>query len=561
MSFSLFGERTFGFNNPNNSFEKNSVATPFINPNGGYAPQNPPTMPLSPTGYQRGGLFTPPAPSYFPPPNPTHPCNGRGGASCECGGSCRKGEDSLNLKNNFPPTPDPIGPQDLTYENNIIQDILLRSPGSASEMIFKFPEGKGIDKVQSNVESREKMTIAIDSSRYPNIKVDLSATNLGNNIWRFYNGRSSKDVYIDPILPMEILNTISWASYYLATSYVEKIQRKVDERNTPLSIFRPSITPQGFDANGTKCIEHDLFCSDLPIGLKFNNNHTTKTWYVPCVGEIEIDVSDCCRDHDIDLWCAPTQDWASWANVVVIACITNKISFDSQYRYSEANWWCKFKRAILNLFSDIVGVLLSVIAVVWELVGEVVRAALKVVDYVIQGLSIGNLSIPESWYDGLTNAFAFMNPKRVGYDKDNAGINLDSCLCGGSRPTSECGNACRDLCAEFPKYGEPPKCFKCNWRCEYKEDGTPLPRIFDRGTDASLPCCPGTESTAAQECANANIHQNDPCPPLCTHCSWYCDMESTPRQTRLRKPNPKLNCCAQIGGHKCGTGSRIFDPE
>lgn len=135
--------------------------------------------------------------------------------------------------------------------------------------------------------------------------------------------------------------------------------------------------------------------------------------FVPTLGMEPVDVSACCKEHDVALWCANDRHHEAFflvksafeADISVIACFFSQI-------------YEAFTRG--GFFEDIVNI-------AWFLI-----------------------------FDGWVAIIALIGANFSPFLHDEELLNLDhrnddSCLCSGSNPTVSCDDPCRDLCKEFGK--------------------------------------------------------------------------------------------------------------
>lgn len=212
------------------------------------------------------------------------------------------------------------------------------------------------------------------------------------------------------------------------------------------------------DYTKSPCIPHDLKCS---FGTDDYNN--VNFWF-PFCGAFTVNVGECCKTHDISLWCATGSGDIFDINWAVNKCIQDKV--------------------FNGIKSNAHGLLCNLFAFSYEIVSFFVTSLLIV--------------------GGLEAIVLGMRPEFFDYDLSHK----DSCLCGGKLPTTVCnGNpnlACCDICSS---YGKQESCFDCYWTCDppnpfggSNSSGGGL--LFVTGQDGNtiytgsnpqLPCCPGTD--------------------------------------------------------------------
>lgn len=235
--------------------------------------------------------------------------------------------------------------------------------------------------------------------------------------------------------------------------------------------------------DGVHRVSHDLLCTipyelaallggvsiAIPLDGKFG------VW-VPTLGVEMVDVLECCRSHDIALWCSHTRSSTSErsarsADFDVVGCILSKL-YDA------------FTRG--DFFEDFINVPYFVGVYGWVLAIAAI------------GSQVSNI-----WHsEGLLNL-----------DHRNDG----SCLCDGKNPTVACNEPCRDLCREFGKY---PKCGKCYWGCNYDVNTGRAVGLVFKSDRSGLPCC----TEMAYGCLKP-LPLEKQCPDRekgCYDCSYVC---------------------------------------
>lgn len=220
----------------------------------------------------------------------------------------------------------------------------------------------------------------------------------------------------------------------------------------------------------TNCITHDLKCSGMSfVGITANGDW--KLWF-PCVGGFTANVSDCCKKHDIAMWCSKNEFDRIAADATVAQCVTAKVIDDGASQMSD---FCKLigALALMVAFFSV-----SIIFQVGFLVG------------------------------GFFYASYLLN-----YD----GRNSNSCLCGGKEPTVQCDDRCRDLCLEMQKNQD---CYPCGWKCIYNDDFFPI-RVEYVSAPKGKVCCP----TGTTECAGSKEKALLSCPSKCSHCYTECGID------------------------------------
>jgi hypothetical protein len=253
-----------------------------------------------------------------------------------------------------------------------------------------------------------------------------------------------------------------------------------------------------------------LFGSDDPVG-------------------IEINVLECCQEHDISLWCSRDRFGdALVADQKVVDCVTGAII---KQGLKKAPWGC----LIIDIF--LFGTELA-----YALGGGYVLAKLV----------------------ALFTIF-FHNECLLNLD----GQNNDSCLCGGTRPTVMCCDECENMCT---KAGKGQDCIPCSINCTYIKGsglgqgqlGTSVIEPFGinynklgRYTKEEIAqlnrCCPDTNprldlgslslTSQGYEEKSCNLEPN--C-PKCYDCGWECVYNKNNKKWGLvaRTENTNnLPCC------------------
>ena len=265
------------------------------------------------------------------------------------------------------------------------------------------------------------------------------------------------------------------------------------------SINRPKVNSQRKSAGeivqrsrvcdpkeGVHRLSHDLQCTiptalavllglvsiSIPLNGKFG------VW-VPTLGVQWVDVFECCRAHDVALWCSNSRD-------------------------------STLRRSARSADFDVVGCFFA-----------------KLKDVFTRGgffEDIFNLSYFTVVY-GWVFSLAALGSQLSGYAHDESLLNLDhrndgSCLCGGNNPTVLCDDQCRDLCREM---GKSQNCGDCSWACDYDKE-TGIARGYKLLPPKNgRPCCPGTEArclpwpslTLKENCRDRAKE--------CYDCKWVCD--------------------------------------
>lgn len=265
--------------------------------------------------------------------------------------------------------------------------------------------------------------------------------------------------------------------------------REPQEQKKPNSTFNKNSKNAdilSFDPNPPlDCFSHDYKCS-LPAADKI---HVDFLW---C--GFDVDLSECCKQHDIDLWCGAGLPfgtkpdlgdivgdallyqlyyaWYTAVNAKFGACVTGKFISSA----SDLPWYCGGP-----IGGFIIGFITGVIAGAVHFIG-------------VQIGGIGN--IPS------------LN-KYMPWDSRHK----RSCLCSGAESTVYCNEPCRDLCMER---GLKQNCSDCYWRCEGQGIGAPpIAKLFSLkyGADASK-CCVKTR----EGCLDKILCKKD-----CFDCKHLCE--------------------------------------
>jgi hypothetical protein len=160
----------------------------------------------------------------------SHPC--QSGGDCGCGGTCGgSSKPTSQTPSSTQPTSTPsrtVGskqlPRGIPSLNSLLpvtslegfdfkRDVLSRAPGCGVVLSSHDQFGVVADSTSMTVQDDGSMTMTISSApKGTNINVTLKQ--LGNERWEIGNGVSTRTAYIPDIMPLEVLATIGWASYY-----------------------------------------------------------------------------------------------------------------------------------------------------------------------------------------------------------------------------------------------------------------------------------------------------------------------------------------------------------
>jgi len=167
--------------------------------------------------------------------------------------------------------------------------------------------------------------------------------------------------------------------------------------------------------NCSECIKHDMFCS-IPI-FGFDEVPTYLTLWLGCAFET-VNITSCCEDHDINLWCATNIASQYLADDILAGCIMGKL-LDAVS--GENPWWCG---------GDLVAYTL---------------ALPQIVVYAEIFLTAVNLGTDWAFIESIGTGFT---------ESRGAGYLKNSCLCpGGAKKTVKCddeGNIDYVMCEGEP---------------------------------------------------------------------------------------------------------------
>ena len=225
-----------------------------------------------------------------------------------------------------------------------------------------------------------------------------------------------------------------------AVSYNRSVERSINSIKVASTKRGNTTQNESCESeNGLHYVSHDLECTVpdiaadmlLFVGVVIPRDGKFEVW-VPTLGRRPVDVQDCCKKHDVALWCArsrfydenrPSLPHAQLADVQVVACILGKL---------------------YDVFAS-GGYLEDVANIAWFLLTYSYTAVL---------IHLG------SCYSAAYHDASLL---------DLNGLHSQSCLCGGTEPTVQCNDKCRDLCKEFHKQ---MKCTNaCSYSCEYDAYG------------------------------------------------------------------------------------------
>jgi hypothetical protein len=350
---------------------------------------------------------------------PTKSCCGgcNGGKGCDggadnkgCSGGCGSGKDFEKIIDNI-------------SEVFIFDDY--------GKKLFSFKSEKFFDKIITDI---------ID------INQNITLTSINFKMFK-------KDLYFLPnsteYFPITNIESLSIAMGVIFVSN-EFVKNKISTINEVLTKSKKTILSPIQNEINNLCISHDMACSFPGITLEGKIN-----WYFPCAGSFSINVLDCCKDHDINLWCAKTFIDIENANHIVIQCVADAIYNKT---LSEMPFFCKVTFGAVYTF----------------------------LHYIILNSLVHSLS------PYLSLKFYLGKSQYVNLD----GSHNDSCLCGGTKATFCCDSSknpdyckttngnLKNLCKE--------KCFPCSWKCKYDSEGNPIDKVMMKDPTNKLSCCAGT---------------------------------------------------------------------
>jgi hypothetical protein len=470
-------------------------------------------------------------------------CDGSGSCGCGCGGDC--GNETSLRKNvglpssNFPAlTGESIAQMRAMASDlraNIGEDawmkkILRTLPGESTTHTAATPAGDHYTATAA-VDVARNIRVRVHSTRENATLVDAQLIWIGSG-WSASNNTKQSNT-IPPSTSLDLIALAALATVLGNPKRSGKVVDKYDPCATEANYHPPDA--------GTYCVPHDLKCTS-PLGSNqlpiFTSDKTHVIFVAPCIGSYSVDIGNCCFDHDIGIWCAKNLADVSGANLKVSSCVIGNIiaqAWNTLWEESKSVPWYLRPFELLICAALISTWQASLIAELPILFG------------------IFNLA-----YDLLLFNWLKSNPCYADFD----GRHADSCLCGGTVPTSQCAGvgdygACTDLC-KLTKTTGIEQCHRCGYTCEYV-NGIPKSE-FDSGTDRvtnpnGWPCCPGTS-------LSCTTTPPPPCPP-CAECEWGCDCD---KKTHKWVPGFDMwikgsgLAVDRSSGIKCCNGLNPYDP-
>jgi len=489
-----------------------------------------PAMPVNPGIDLYGGVaqpFTPfvnGMPVQPPAPSTTltvsnHPCQGKGGSGCGCGGGCTAQKESVAKKETSAISLKDIKVPQATIDAYMETASLLKA-GNSSLMTCITTAGEYLSAVAK---------VGTD------LTVNLSVTEIrSGEIWALLNfipksgvGWVASSNRGNVILPMKeglSLDTLTFAG--LASAIAGGLLKaKVEAENNGIGtngqiiptqpILSPNTgpisSPSTSEIQSTStcpCINQDLVCSAASGKQSdkwpWTGDHKHLQWWAPCVGSFKTDISSCCFNHDVALWCSHSAwEWPG-INTAVALCVMDKVNAQAYSNFSQElsqfPWY-------LAPFEAITAAICYPLLSAWQL-----------------SLDLA-LVIPIE----LLFFFGELGANHNLYNFDHS--HDCSCLCGGNQPTTQCAGAntysgydpnCTDIC-KLAGTGASlnEQCYNCGFICKYDASGNPS-KVFDDGSDLTknpnaFPCCPGTT-------LSCNPPIGAPC-QKCANCDWACFCE------------------------------------
>lgn len=277
-----------------------------------------------------------------------------------------------------------------------------------------------------------------------------------------------------PIVALLLLSAFLTANIAIATrrTHARGHKRGNDTQSTDTCPRDPN--------NGNFSFGHDLVCTFPYEGVVTEDGRIY--FYVFClftVEKIEINAIDCCKKHDIKLWCSESNMGAAGADELVLECFSSAIINQTLSKLSPACGW------FIGGYAQVLVIATTLYAV---------------------------LAVLVAWWVNF-----FHSETLIGY----GGRNRDSCLCGGNVPTSFCSDRCRDACAAAGKKAD---CGNCSWACDYDIETGKALGYKHIPPKNGMPCCPGTETW----CLPKPIKPLEwVCPDRgkgCFDCKYVCDV-------------------------------------
>ena len=453
-----------------------------------------------------------PAVAAAPASQTQHPC--QSGGDCGCGGKCG-GAAKATIPHSTPSKN--ISQEEIArYMQAVsLEDharyMKVASPsiaGNSTIMTAVMPGGDYLSAV-AKVGDDLTINLAVSEMRSGDVRLIIQLTPTANGSGWSANtyGANSSKITIPSGITLDSLTFLGLSIAIAQSITMTKIAHRANSQSIAgvvsndfgLTSFLPAYTneigsvgtqsvppcnPSDYTtSNGTMCINQDLVCTPKS-GKAFQGSSWPWTsddkhiqLWAPCIGSFNADISACCFQHDIDLWCS--HDFLNdvkKANIKVVLCVEQAVLAASWAIFNDAD-------AIGKAFCFLPFLL-------WT---------------AAEDITLGPL---------VATAFAFitggMDPKFLNYSH----CHDSSCLCGGTAPTVHCTNTSRDVCKED---GKTESCTNCVLQCHisgYRFDGS---QLYTEGT-AQSPCCPGS---GPEHDRFINFYQQVPGAHCCSYKYYY----------------------------------------
>jgi hypothetical protein len=490
-------------------FLQPTIVSPGFQPNPGIDYAGGMAQPFTP--FINGEPWQPPMPST----NTSildHPCQGKGGSGCGCGGNCVGSvvsQEHEAVGSQEPQKKKLANQEEINRLISLInpevfqKQVLKNTPGNTSLMTATFPDGQHITSFAKVLSDG---SIVLETKEITKNRSLLSITfpilDNGKGWTININGNIRSNLVTSVNTPLDAFSYLGLIAS-LGTEMLDSKLARMQSKAMPLGTPPPCAEP------GTLCTDHDMKCSPFSgESWPWTSDHMHVKFWALCVGSYTTDIGDCCKEHDRAMWCSHDPIELTKANDTVIRCISMKVIAEG-------------KRQLEDIIKDlpfpadvIWGVICGAAFLIWEAASNIF------LDGVMEGVYAGYVA-----YITRGNDRNFVNFH---------GENDQSCLCGGTQPTILCGdqNCCRDLCKEFPHTHPREDCMDCGCVCDYDAQGRFVGTHFRNPNGPPLipgdpfddtGCCPGTGFPCN------GLNQNNPCTGFdtnCPRCSW-CEYECT----------------------------------
>ena len=407
-----------------------------------------------------------------------HPCQGKGGSSCGCGGSC------TGVKKAF---------QKIEYSENYISTM----QENYSQVGITQSDGNSFMATTKKLSPNKIVTTLVDSTTGREILGLTLVKNPTGDGWVKENANGLERRGVIPNgTTLAHLSIGIWVTYIVGEIYKSR-SLQVNSFQSESTFDAPKNSTMADNGNNSfdnnLCIPHDLKCSS-PI-----TDFVTFTFlFCPSV---TVNTHDCCAQHDINEWCGASNFF-------------DRILKSFEYASQLAE--CIMKK-IMSTINDQI-------------------SPLDIICYIgtmILGF-IGGMIYATGVYVVVAIAGMFLDEKYFPTDDRNK----KSCLCGGTVPTTKCGEECHNLCGDFNKAST---CDFCFWHCEFDDAGHGIKKY---GTvPPGTPCCPDS----SEQCTNDSGDKVS----CCDKCSWKCKSHGSISEWFLIGPNGPIsesenNCCKDL---------------